>query len=203
MEVKPIISKLYIFGVKKIFKVHSILRILYNKVILSDVSIWAKISGRNISWGKNLKLYPNSIISTRFGGKISLGNKVTICPYAQLISHGGEIVIGNNVGVQMFSILYGLGGLKIGNDVMIATHTIFVPANHNFNDLNSPMRTQGSSKSGIVVEDDVWIGSNSVILDGVTIGKGSVIGAGSVVTKSIPEYSVAVGNPAKVIKSRK
>ena len=65
------------------------------------------------------------------------------------------------------------------------------------------MNQQGEGKQGaIIIEDDVWIGAGSIILTGVTISKGSVIGAGSVVAKSIPEYSIAVGNPAKVIHRR-
>jgi len=66
-----------------------------------------------------------------------------------------------------------------------------------------PIINQGIISKGIKIEDDVWIGSNSTVLDGVTIGRGSVIGAGSVVTQDIPPFSVALGVPAKLIKERK
>ncbi|MCK7515996.1 MAG: acyltransferase [Desulfobacterales bacterium] len=72
----------------------------------------------------------------------------------------------------------GDGGLTIGNNVRIAAHTVIIPANHVFDDVNIPIRKQGLSKKGIVIEDDVWIGSGVKILDGVVIGKGCVIGAG-------------------------
>jgi len=72
--------------------------------------------------------------------------------------------------------------------------------NHYF--FNTSFKYDIVSKGDIIIEDDVWIGSNSVILSGVKIGRGSIIGAGSVVTKNIPAYSIAVGNPAKVIKKR-
>jgi serine acetyltransferase len=64
------------------------------------------------------------------------------------------------------------------------------------------MESDIESKGEISIEDDVWIGSGAIVLSGVTIGRGSVVGAGSVVTKSIPPYSVAVGNPARVVKRR-
>jgi acetyltransferase-like isoleucine patch superfamily enzyme len=99
-------------------------------------------------------------------------------------------------------MIYGTGGLKIGNDVRIATHVVITPAGHVFDKKDIPIRLQGVEMKGIVIEDDVWIGANATILDGVIIGRGCVIGAGSVVTKSLPEYSVAVGVPARVIYKR-
>ena len=72
--------------------------------------------------------------------------------------------------------------------------------NHNYQDPNKTIISQGITTSPIIIEDDVWIGANSVILACTRIGKHSLIGAGSVVTKNIPDYSVAVGNPAKIIK---
>jgi acetyltransferase-like isoleucine patch superfamily enzyme len=87
--------------------------------------------------------------------------------------------------------------------VRIATHCVIVPANHRFDSLDVPIARQPVVAKGISVEDDVWIGANSVILDGVTIGTGSVIGAGSVVTRDIQPFSVCVGNPARVIGIRR
>ena len=78
-----------------------------------------------------------------------------------------------------------------------------IASNHGTS-LGDDIQRQGweQNKTGITVEDDVWIGANSVILPGVHINKGAIIGAGSVVTKDIPPYAIAVGNPAKVIKYR-
>jgi acetyltransferase-like isoleucine patch superfamily enzyme len=72
--------------------------------------------------------------------------------------------------------------------------------NHSYEDLDTPISKQKESTALITVEDDCWIGANAVITAGVTIGKHSVVAAGAVVTKNIPPYSVAVGNPARVIK---
>lgn len=79
---------------------------------------------------------------------------------------------------------------------------MIIGANHRFSDVTKLIKEQGVETKGIIIESDVWIGANCCVLDGVTIGRGSVIGAGSIVTKSIPPMSVAVGNPCRVIKQR-
>ena len=94
------------------------------------------------------------------------------------------------------------GEILIGNDCLIGSNVVIRTAGHNFERLDIPIRNQGHICKNIIIENDVWLGANVVVLGGVTIGKGSVIGAGSVVTNNIEEYSVAVGVPAKVIKSR-
>jgi acetyltransferase-like isoleucine patch superfamily enzyme len=96
----------------------------------------------------------------------------------------------------------GPGNIKIGKKCMIAAHSGIYANNHNFADPMTPIQQQGLTRKGIVIEDDCWLGHGVTVLDGVTIGKGSVIGAGAVVTKNIPPFSVAVGIPARVIKSR-
>ena len=85
---------------------------------------------------------------------------------------------------------------------MLATQCVIVSANHNFSDINEPIAKQGETKEKIVIEDDCWLGAGVKVLAGVTIHKGSVIGAGSVITHDVPPYSVVVGVPGKVIKSR-
>ena len=96
----------------------------------------------------------------------------------------------------------GGGGIKIGNNVLIGQTVNMHSESHNFADGNMPIRTQGISYKGIVIEDDVWIGSKATILDGVIIGVGAIVGAGAVVTNSIPPYGIAVGVPAKVVGTR-
>jgi galactoside O-acetyltransferase len=96
----------------------------------------------------------------------------------------------------------GPGNIKIGKRCLIAAHSGIYANNHNFADLTLPIKYQDVTRKGIVIEDDCWLGHGVTVLDGVTIGKGSVIGAGAVVNKDIPAFSVAVGVPARVIKSR-
>ncbi len=111
--------------------------------------------------------------------------------------------IGAYCTIQYGCLLYGVGGLEIGDNTRIAAHTVISPMNHIYSDPNIPIWKQGETAIGIKIGNDVWIGNGAKILDGVTIGDGCVIGAGSVVTKSIPPFSVAVGVPAKVIKQRR
>ncbi|WP_288017905.1 acyltransferase, partial [Blastomonas sp.] len=96
----------------------------------------------------------------------------------------------------------GPGNIKIGKRCMIAAHSGIYANSHNFANSLEPIKHQGVTRKGIVIEDDCWIGHGVTVLDGVTIGQGSVIGAGTVVNKNVPPLSVAVGVPARVIKSR-
>lgn len=95
------------------------------------------------------------------------------------------------------------GYIKLGNFVMLAESVAMVGGDHNSESLEVPMIFAGRDKSRrIIVGDDVWIGHGAIIMHGVTIGDGAIIGAGSIVTKNIPPYSIAVGSPAKILRSR-
>lgn len=136
-------------------------------------------------------------------GSIVAGRGLRLSHGAILSPYGGRIVLGNNVYVGPYSVLYGHGGLTVGSDVLIAGHCTLIPANHRFDALNVPIAGQGTSARGIVVGDDVWIGSGVRILDGVTIGRGAVVAAGAVVTASVPPLAVAAGVPAQIVRYRK
>lgn len=119
-----------------------------------------------------------------------------------ILSYGGDIRIGDDCSFNPYCVIYGHGGLRIGNSVRIAAHTVIVPANHNFDDPHTPIRLQGLTTKGITIGNDVWIGAGVRIMDGVEIGNGCVVAAGSVVTKSVPNGAVVAGVPAKVIRVR-
>lgn len=128
------------------------------------------------------------------------GEKVNIEPKV-IFYNLFESEIGNFSGIGMYSQV---GTVKIGNDVMIGTGLIALSSNHEFNNAEIPMRLQGFQKDRpIIIENDVWIGSRVTILPGVRIATGAVIGAGSVVTKDVPAYGIAAGNPAHIIRYRK
>ncbi|MDQ1284076.1 MAG: hypothetical protein QG620_424 [Patescibacteria group bacterium] len=114
-----------------------------------------------------------------------------------------SIKIGRGVFIGENSVIRGQGGVTIGNDCLISPKVSILAVNHSFASADLLIKDQPLDAKGIIIGDDVWVGGGATILDGVKIGRGSVIGAGSVVTKDIPEFSVAVGNPAKVVKSRK
>jgi len=153
--------------------------------------------------GQNFSIDPSAEIIATFGGEVIIGDSCFIQKGTVLYPIGGKILIGDRVGFGPYCVIYGHGGLTIGNDVRIATSCIIIPANHNFEHTDISISQQGETAKGIVIEDDVWIGARVTILDGITIGRGSVIGAGSLVKSNIPAYSVAVGSPAEAIKKRK
>jgi acetyltransferase-like isoleucine patch superfamily enzyme len=114
----------------------------------------------------------------------------------------GFFEIGEHSFIGCNAVLGAGGGIRIGSHVLIGQNVNIHAENHRFADSSRLIREQGVNYEGVVVEDDVWIGSKVTILDGVTVGQGAVIGAGSVVTKSIPPYAIAVGVPAKVVGMR-
>ena len=136
------------------------------------------------------------------GGRIVIAGGVIISDGVIVATYGGAIEIAANAYVGPYCVLYGHGGLTIGRNTMIGAHTVIIPANHGFERIDVPMNTQPLTKKGIVIGEDVWIGSGCRILDGVHIGGGSVIGAGCVVTKNIDPYSIALGVPARIVGSR-
>ena len=142
-------------------------------------------------------------IQTEFG-QIFIGARSRIMTQSILAPYKhGSISIGADCTVNPFCILYGHGGLKIGDRVRIAAHTVIIPANHNlgYDEIGS-FRDLGLTKKGIVIGSDVWIGSGVRILDGVNICDKVVIGAGSVVTKNITVSGTYVGNPAKFMGTK-
>jgi acetyltransferase-like isoleucine patch superfamily enzyme len=98
--------------------------------------------------------------------------------------------------------LYGTGGVVIGDAVRIAAHVVIVAAMHRFDSVDIPIHEQGSSASGIVIEDDVWIGAGARILDNVRVGRGAIVGAGAVVVKDVEPFTIVGGVPARLLKYR-
>lgn len=122
-----------------------------------------------------------------------------------LISTGGEegyVDIGTNCFIGQGCQLHGYGGLKIGNDVLLAGQVFVTASSHVTERIDVPIKEQGITIEGVQIGDGCWIGAGVTILDGVTIGDGSVIGAGAVVTGNIPPLSIAVGIPARVMQGR-
>lgn len=136
------------------------------------------------------------------GGRIVVGAHSALDAGVILRANGNTISIGRNSTINPYCMIHGGGGITIGDGVRIGPHTVITAANHIFDDPSKPIYLQGESEKGIVIENDVWIGSGAGILDGVVVATGTVVGAGAVVTKSTPAYSVVVGVPAKVIKMR-
>lgn len=128
----------------------------------------------------------------------TVGAETVIEDFSTINNGVGNVCIGMRSMVGLGNVI--IGPVYIGNDVMLAQHIVLSGLNHDYEDVTIPPASQGVSKKPIHIEDNVWIGANSVVTAGVTIGRHSIIGAGSVVTRDIPPFSVAVGNPARVIK---
>lgn len=128
----------------------------------------------------------------------SIGNYSTIEDFATVNNGVGPVHIGNNSRIGLGNVI--IGPVSIGNNVILAQNIVMSGLNHNYTNISIPIYLQGETTADIIVEDDCWIGANVVITAGVTIGKHSVVAGGAVVTKNIPPYCVAVGNPARVIK---
>lgn len=135
----------------------------------------------------------NKICQEIFG---SFGKSTVLSPFR--CDYGENVFIGDNSFINFNVSMVDLGKIIIGNRVLIGPGTGLFTAIH---PTDPEIRATGVEKGAdIILEDDVWIGGNVTILPGVTIGEGSIIGAGSVVTKDIPKMSIALGNPAKVLR---
>ena len=130
--------------------------------------------------------------------QFSIGNNTIIEDFTTINNGAGNIIIGNNARVGIGSVI--IGPVYLGNKVGLGQHVFISGFNHGYEDGERDSNEQALVKKEVIIDDESHIGANSVIVAGVHIGKRCQIGAGSVVTKNIPDYSVAVGNPAKIIK---
>ncbi|SHG57735.1 Acetyltransferase (isoleucine patch superfamily) [Chryseolinea serpens] len=158
--------------------------------------------GNGIKIGRNVRVADDAKVEIRFGGSIEIGNGSEVLDGALVLTYGGNISIGVNCSINPYTIIYGHGNTRIGDNVLIAGHCMIIPNNHNYRNKNKLIWEQGNSSKGIAIGNDVWIGHGCSILDGVTIGDGAVIAAGSVVNKDVPPYAVYGGSPAKEISNR-
>jgi len=115
------------------------------------------------------------------------------------LPHSG-IRIGRDSLIGEYTVIRGQGGVTIGDRVYTSPMTQLIAVNHVFDDPGRPFVEQGITAEGIVVEDDVWLGSAAVVTDGVRIGRGAVVAAGAVVTKDVPAHAVVGGVPARVLR---
>lgn len=147
--------------------------------------------------------YPAKILGYK---TISIGEKTIIfehCRMANFPIEGiePEIRIGKNCYIGSYFTILNASSVVLGDDVLVASHVLISSENHGMDpESELSYAAQPLLSSPVTIGDGCWIGEKVCILPGVNIGKKCIIGAGSVVTKSIPDYSIAVGNPAKVIK---
>nr|WP_315172261.1 acyltransferase [uncultured Flavobacterium sp.] len=148
--------------------------------------------------GKGARIRPRTRLDVVPWNKFELGEDSTIEDFSAINNGVGPVIIGDRTKIGLSNTI--IGPVTIGNDIRLAQNITLSGLNHNYEDVNLPIHVQGVSTAPITIGDGTWIGANVVVLAGVNIGKNCVIAAGSVVTKDIESYAVAVGNPARVLK---
>lgn len=146
--------------------------------------------GSTIRWNTRMDVLPFN--------PFELGKGSTIEDFSTVNNGVGAVKIGRDSRVGMANVI--IGPVTIGNHVILAQNIVMSGLNHSYEDISKPIHKQPVTTAPILIEDECWIGANAVVTAGVTIGRHSVVAAGAVVTKSIPPYSIAVGNPARIIK---
>lgn len=155
-----------------------------------------KSVGENVVIEKGvLVFHPENII---IGSNVYIGHNSILKGYYKNL-----MVIGDNAWIGQNCYFHSAGGLKIGKYVGIGPMVKIITSQHEMTPVDRPIITNKLNFRGVIIEDECDIGTGAIVLPGVTIGKSSVIGAGAVVTKSVPSFVVSVGNPAKLLKSRR
>jgi acetyltransferase-like isoleucine patch superfamily enzyme len=159
---------------------------------------------RRIALGRRVMIGEGSFLDAHSStGHIVLDDDVWLSRGCYVITdQNAEVRVGPQTYLGHRSLLYGHSGISIGRDVLIANDVQLICGNHTFDRRDVPIRAQPPKGQPIVIEDDVWLGASAIVLGGVTVGKGSVVGAGSIVTHSLPPYSIARGAPAAVVGVR-
>jgi acetyltransferase-like isoleucine patch superfamily enzyme len=149
--------------------------------------------------GKSTIIFGRSRLDLMPFMPFEIGQFSTIEDFTVLNNGMGHVKIGNHVFIGMSNVI--IGPVTLHDHIMTAQNVVISGLNHGFNNVNVPYRYQPCTVSEITIEEGCWIGANVVITAGTTVGKFSIIAAGSVVTKDIPAYSMAGGNPAKLLKT--
>lgn len=149
-----------------------------------------KKHGACIRWSARLDILPFNAFE--------LGRYSVVEDFATVNNGVGPVYLGDRSRIGLGCTV--IGPVRIGNDVQLAQNVVLSGLNHNYQNIEKTINEQGVSTQAIDIEDDVWIGANSVVLAGCHIGRHVVVAAGSVVTCDIPPYSVCAGAPARVVK---
>jgi virginiamycin A acetyltransferase len=140
------------------------------------------------------------------GSQFIVGSRSRIADFAviRFVGGSGDIVIGADCEINEFCVFYSGNGIQLQDKVIMGPGCRFMPMNHELTSTELPIRDQGfaPSRGGIDVDEDVWLGANVVLLDGVKIGRGAVIAAGAVVRGVVPPLEVWGGIPARFIRRR-
>lgn len=152
--------------------------------------------------GSNAIVMRGAVLNREHGGAISLGPGTVVHRGAMLLPYGGFIRLGKRCRVNPYSVLYGHGGLTVGDYVRIAAHCVIVPSNHGIALDGGLIADQPLTKRGVRIGNDVWLGAGVRVLDGAVIGDGCVVAAGAVVRGELGPNGIYAGVPARLVRMR-
>lgn len=158
--------------------------------------------GRGVTFGDGVRIEAFCRDGIVLGDNVTVGSGAFVAGSGVIAEPGEFVRVGNRTAIGMNNIIWGQGGVSIGEDCLLGPNVTIVSENHASSSTEVPIREQGSVRAPIVVGDDCWIGAGAKILAGVTVGNGSVVGAGAVVTGDVPGRAIVVGMPARVIGYR-
>lgn len=179
-------------------------RLIVNLVNCGRVTFWRLLLGlRGGRIGRGCTIQPGVCLACAPGRPIVIGNGVSLMRGVVLsTSESGRIELEDNVYIGEYGVVTSNAEIRIGRDTIIAPHVDLVDFNHGFEDLATPVVKQKVEASPIRIGRDVWLGAGVKVLRGVTLGDQSVIGAGAVVNRDVPPRAIAVGVPARVVRTR-
>ena len=163
------------------------------------------VNPQYISIGSDVLIDDHATLIARGEGGITIGSHIHINDNAYLDTEckDGYINISNNVYIGTGTTLFWHSGMEIGDHCLLAQNITITPYSHSFEDPDEYIINQGGHTRKITIGRDSYLGMNVTVIYSADIGEGSVVGSGAVVVKPLPPYSVAVGNPARIIRSRK
>jgi acetyltransferase-like isoleucine patch superfamily enzyme len=134
------------------------------------------------------------------GSILEIGEHAKIDAFVKIVFSGGtgDVVIGDWCYINSGCVLYSGNGIRLGRDVLLAANCVLAPTDHEYAQRDVPVRRQGfrPSRGGIVIEDDVWVGAGSILLDGTILRRGAIVAAGSVVRGEVAAFAIVAGNRA-------
>lgn len=130
--------------------------------------------------------------------RFDVGDYSIIEDFTLVANACGDVILGKKVLIGCGSKI--TGPITFGDNILLAQNVVMSALNHDYSDPSKPIVEQGYSVKEIIVEDGVWMGAGVIVTPGVRIGRNAVVGAGSVVTRDVPAYSIVVGNPARIVK---
>ena len=179
--------------------------------IVKFILTWVRVLFLPVKYDSTWQLLGRPLIYKRRQSRLLIGRRFKACSlprnntigvfqkvYIKTCNPGSEILIGDDVGMSG-CVVSAHKSIRIGNRVLIGSGALITDSDAHPLDPEERKTKKDGASIPIVIEDDVFVGARAIILKGVTIGRGSVIGAGAVVTKDVPPFSIAAGNPARVI----